>query len=437
MKRFPVLSKFLPPALALLLLIPMAVPATAFPWSKKDSGTQSNTITKNVMVGETLSFSPEALSPAGQVADLTAITINTLPDAGAGLLTIGGQPLSTGSVVDGSALSGLKFQALASPTVTETAFSFTPSLSSGNGTETTVKLVLLTQANQAPIARNMELSTYKDVSLTSWFDAVDSEGDVLTFQLTSTPARGAVSMAEDGSSQFVYTPYEGKTGKDSFSYVAIDSAGNTSPEAKVTLRIEKPNTTVTYADMEGHPAHKASIRLAEEGIYVGSYYGGSYFFQPDQAVSRGEFLSLAMAVSGLEPLEGVTLTGFYDDQAIPTWCKGYVSSALKAGVVRGSTNELGQPVFGADSTITMGEAAVMLNSLLNVSDVSVETFGSGETGHWASQAAANLATAGIIRSAEATTQTMSTQMTRGEVAQLLDGALDVMENREDNGLFSF
>ena len=40
---------------------------------------------------------------------------------------------------------------------------------------------------------------------------------------------------------------------------------------------------------------------------------------------------MAMAATGLEPLEDVTLTGFYDDEAIPTWAKGYVSSALKAG----------------------------------------------------------------------------------------------------------
>lgn len=427
------LYRLLPALLALLLLAPMALPAAAFPWSKKSSDAPSLPITKNVMVGEAIPFSAQDLSPAGQAGELTAITINTLPDPGAGMLTMGGQPVSAGSVVDVSALSGLKFQALKSPTVTETTFSFTPSLTTGTGSETTVTLVLLTQANQAPIARNMELSTYKDVSLTGWFDAVDSEGDVLTFQLTSTPARGAVTLAEDGSSRFVYTPYEGKTGKDTFSYVAIDTAGNTSPEARVTLRISKPDTTVTYADMDGHPAHKASIRLAEEGIYVGSYFGGDYFFQPDQPVSRGEFLSLAMAVSGLEPLEGVKLTGFYDDQAIPTWCKGYVSSALKAGVVRGSANELGQPVFGADSPVTVGEAAVMLNSLLGVSDVSVETFGSGESGHWAGQAAANLATAGVMRPAE----TMSAHMTRGDVAQMLDGALDVMENREQDSLFPF
>ena len=141
-------------------------------------------------------------------------------------------------------------------------------------------------------------------------------------------------MAEDGSSQFVYTPYENKTGKDSFTYVAVDPAGNVSPEAKVSIQIEKPDTKVTYADMEGNPAHKASIRLAEEGIFVGPYVNGSYFFDPDQPVSRAEFLTMAMAATGLEPLEDVTLTGFYDDEAIPTWAKGYVSSALKAGAIK-------------------------------------------------------------------------------------------------------
>lgn len=287
----------------------------------------------------------------------------------------------------------------------------------------------VSSGNQAPIARNMELSTYKNVALTGYFDAVDSEGDVLTFQLTSTPARGSVTAAEDGSSQFVYTPYENKTGKDSFTYVAIDSAGNTSAEAKVSIRIEKPATKVTYADMQGDPAHKAAIRLAEEGVYVGACQGGTYFFQPEQTVSRGQFLALAMSVAGLEPLQNVTLTGFSDDDSIPTWCKGYVSSALKAGAVQGSRDTSGRCVFDAENAITMGEATVMLNNLLGVSDVPVETFSPAGSGHWASQAAANLAASGVIRPESAAPQAMASQLTMAETAQLLDGALNLVENR--------
>ena len=88
------------------------------------------------------------------------------------------------------------------------------------------------------------------MAITGCLDAVAGEGDTLTFQLTSTQARGAVTLAEDSTSQFVYTPYENKTGRDSFTYVAIDPAGNTSPEARVSLRINKPDTKVTYSDLD-------------------------------------------------------------------------------------------------------------------------------------------------------------------------------------------
>ena len=289
--------------------------------------------------------------------------------------------------------------------------------------------------NQPPIARNMELSTYKNVAITGSFDALDNDGDILTFQLTSTPARGSVTLAEDGSSQFVYTPYDNKTGKDSFRYVAVDPSGNISAEAKVSIRIHKPDTKVNYADMEGDPAHKAAIRLAEEGLFVGDCHSGCYFFQPAQPVSRGEFLSLAMEVSGTKALENVTLTGFADDEAIPVWCKGYVSSALKAGFIQGSRTQDGRCVFNAADPITLGEAAAMLNSLLQITDVPVETFAPGQADHQTGQSAANLVSAGVLRAEEATPQAMSDPLTRSEAALLLDGALDVMASRRENRLF--
>ena len=224
---------------------------------------------------------------------------------------------------------------------------------------------------------------------------MDGEGDTLTFQLTSTPARGAVTLAEDGSSQFVYTPYENKTGSDRFTYVAIDSAGNTSPEATVELRIDKPDTKVTYADMDGNPAQKAAIRLAEEGVYVGRYVDGNYFFDPDQPVTRAQFLTMAMSVTGLEQLEGVTLTGFSDDTAIPAWAKGSVSAALKAGAISGTRDETGAH-SSARAEHHRGEASVMLNNLLDITDVPLAVFSSGTEGHWAAQAAANLSASGVV-----------------------------------------
>ena len=125
----------------------------------------------------------------------------------------------------------------------------------------------------APIAEAFSLTTYRDVAVSGTFSGVDPQGEALTFRVTKNPARGSVTLAEEGSARFTYTPYENKTGKDSFSYVAVDQAGNVSQPAEVSVKIEKPRTDVTYADMAGHPAHKAAITLAEEASSWGSRWG--------------------------------------------------------------------------------------------------------------------------------------------------------------------
>ena len=439
MKQFPLFRRGLAAVLTLLLVCALPLSASAFFWDKKEEVPAVADFTKNGLVGDTIAFSPQDFAVESCTdAVLSHITLASLPDPEAGSLTMGGQALTVGTVIDATALSGLAFQSSPAPTVTTTSFTFTPAFSSSSAQpeDTTVTLYLLTAANEAPIARNMDLSTYRNVAITGYFDAVDGEGDTLTFQLTDTPARGSVELAEDGSARFVYTPYENKTGKDSFTYVAIDSAGNTSPEAKVTVQIDKPDTKVDYADLDGSPAHKAALRLAEEGIFVGEYRNGQYFFDPDQTVSRAEFLSLAMAAAGLEPMEDVTVTGFSDDAAIPTWAKGCVSSALSAGVIQGSRDDSGAPVFGAEEAITQGEATVMLNNLLDVADVPLEVFASeGTEAHWASQAAANLAASGVLREEETNSAALGGTLTRADAAELLDGALDVLAAREDDGWF--
>lgn len=426
------------------LLCSLTVPASAFFRSKKADEPVVAKLTRNVMVGQALSFSPDDFPVSGaQDVTLSSITITALPDSSCGTLCMGSEPLRQDAVIQSSALEGLRFQAAPAPTVNTTGFSFLPTFSTGaQGSEVGVELHLLTEKNNAPIAENMSLSTYKNVPVTAYFQAVDSEGDLLTFQITSTPARGSVALAEDGTSRFVYTPYENKTGKDSFTYVAVDSAGNISNPAKVSVRIEKASTSVSYSDMERNSAHKAAVRLAEEGIFVGEYVNGQYFFRPDTPVSRSQFLAMAMSVAGLEPLEQVSLTGFADDAAIPTWAKGYVSSALKAGAICGSRAEDGQVVFCPENTITRAEATVMLNNLLDISDVAVQTWAAAGVedsadSHWAMQAAVNLATAGVIRTADSSPSTLDTALTRADVAQMLDSSLDVLDARASEGWFSW
>ena len=285
------------------------------------------------------------------------------------------------------------------------------------------------QENSAPIAEHLSLKTYRNVAISSRFAAVDPDGDPVTFQIVDSPARGQVSVDDTDPAAFWYTPYEGKKGKDSFTYVAVDSQGNTSQPARVDIVIEKQSTKVSYSDMEGNAAHYAALRLAESGVYVGRQVGGLYQFDPEQALTREEFLAMAMTVAGEEPLSDITLTGFYDDGDIPTWAKGYVSAALLSGAVQGSYNQRDQVVFNAGAAITVAEAAVITDRLLDLSDVTVTA--AAAIPAWASQSAANLETVSVLPEQTDLTATL----TRGQAAQMLCAMEDVLLSREDSGWF--
>jgi len=412
------------------LLLSLTLPVSSFFWKKSGEAAVSD-LSKNGLIGGVITFVPEDFAVTGdKKASLNAVVVESLPDAGAGSLLLGGTLLEVGSRVEKSALSGLRFQSLGNPAVLKTAFTLRPVFVSGTeGQPFTVELTLLTKENHPPVARNMDLSTYRNVSVTGYFDAVDAEGDPLTFRMMSNPARGAVELAEDGSGQFVYRPYENKTGKDTFTYVAVDQAGNLSEKATVTIQIEKADTAVTYAELDGHPAHKSAVRLAEEGIYVGPCVGGVYTFEAEASVTRAEFLTMAMAVADLEPMEDVTVTGFMDDESIPVWSKGSVSAALKAGAIRGGVDERGASVFRAEDTITYAQAAVMLDRLLNVTDVPLEVFAADTQTHWAGQAAADLAACGVLRSENTGAAALEDTLTLGEAAVLLDGAMGIRDKR--------
>lgn len=422
---------------ACTLALVLTVPVSAAKLSEGESLPAAvASFSKNGSPSEIITFSADDFRVTGdETAVLDSLIINSLPAQEAGVLMMGDQLLVSGDIVAASALTGMRFYPLSSPTQAATTFSFTPVFSSGEaGEQVEVNLYLLTAKNSAPIAENLEFTTYKNVAYTGQLSATDPEGDLLTFQLVDKPARGAVTMPEDGSTEFVYTPYENKTGKDSFTYVAVDTVGNVSQQATVMLKIEKPSTKVKYADMDGHPAYNAAIRLAEEGIYIGASMDGSYYFQPDLPVTRSEFLTLAMTTVGLDALEGVTTTGFFDDDMIQTWAKPYISSALRSGAIQGSVTGSGQVVFRSEDVITSAEAAVLLDRLLAITDVPEDTWSAGAqtAPSWASQAVMNLETVGILSSDRSTLQS---ELTRAETAQMLASALDVLELRQTQSTF--
>lgn len=276
--------------------------------------------------------------------------------------------------------------------------------------------------NSAPIAENLELTTYRGVSVGGRLSAVDPDGDVVTFEITTQPKKGTINLAEDG--RFVYTPADGKKGKDYFGYKATDSEGNVSQEATVIITIVKQKNKLSYCDMEGNGAYYAALRLAEEDLFVGECIGNEYVFDADREITRAEFLVLCMELSGADLLTGTTRTGFLDDSDIPTWIKPYVSTALMTGAVSGYSTTSGGAVFDPYANISYFEAAVMLDNIIELTDVVATSLETVPT--WAAQAASNLSACSIMDGVEISNLNA---ITRAEAAVMLSNAMDVINNR--------
>lgn len=432
---FSLKQRLLRRSLALLCAgtLSFVLPAAAlFGGNEKPEAVGVAAFSKNGLTDRPISFSGQDFQVTGD-AQLSSIRITSLPDPSAGMLTIGNQAVPQGSEVALSAIDGLRFTPLSSPMLSTTSFSFTPVFAGGlTGEDVTVGLYLLSSANEAPVAENLELCTYKNVEIQGTFAGVDPEGDLLTFRLISKPARGAVTQGSEGSAQFTYTPYENKTGKDAFTYVAVDAVGNTSAPATVSIKIEKQKTKVTYSDMTGVEGHREAVRLAEAGLLIGEQMGSQYLFHPEQNVSRAQFTALCMAAADMDVMKEASITGFADDEAMSTWAKPYVSSALRSGLVQGSFDEEGRVIFQADAPITAAEAAVLLNRTLRITDVA-ETFAGEGTPDWCAQAVANLSSCDALP----TSAVLSEPLSRSQAAVMLSAALDVAQTREGRGWFQW
>lgn len=274
----------------------------------------------------------------------------------------------------------------------------------------------------APVAENLNLTTYRNVCVGGTLSAVDPEGDAVTFEITTQPTKGSVELTQDG--KFVYTPDANRKGRDYFGYRAVDETGARSQEATVIINIEKQKTKTTYSDMDGNPAAYAATALAERGIFTGEMLSGRWVFSPETEVTRGEFLSMCMSLTGGELLTGVTSTGFADDADIDAWLKPYVATALMDGLVSGYSVS-GGAVFEPDSPITAQEAAVMLDNAIDTTDVAATAL-TDSVPSWCAQATANLAACGIITEGRLLEQ----NLTRAAAAEMLVRAMDVLEARE-------
>ena len=291
--------------------------------------------------------------------NLTGICILGLPDSQSGTVLLGTRVVRQGDILSAQQLSQLTFQPLRTESDTTATVTYLPIYENRVEKEATMTISIRGKVDQAPVAEDAVLETYKNLANQSKLKVSDPEGTAMTYSLIRGPKRGEVSIAADGT--FTYTPKKNKVGTDSFTYTATDAAGNVSREATVTVHILKPTEKTFYADTVGYDCRFEAEWLKNAGLFVGETIGEQCCFQPEKTVSREEFVTMLVEALGLRVDKNATYTGFSDD--CPTWLKPYLAAAQRAGLMAGWPSG---SQFGAGESITGAQAALLIQNALDL-----------------------------------------------------------------------
>ena len=290
--------------------------------------------------------------------DLQGVCITGLPDSQAGTVMLGTRVVRAGDILTAAQLSQLTFQPLRTEQDVEVTVTYLPIYETRVEAATTMTISIRGKKDQVPVAEDSALETYKNLANSGQLKAYDPEGDALTYTVTRAPKRGEVVLNTDGS--YTYTPKKNKVGTDSFVYTVTDKAGNVSREATVTIEVLKPTTKTTYTDTLGQPCRFAAEWMRNTGLFVSETIGPESCFQPEKAVTKGEFVTMLVKSLGISVDADASYTGFTND--VPAWLKPYLAAAMRSGLTAGWNGTS----FAANETITGAEAALMIQNALDL-----------------------------------------------------------------------
>ena len=338
--------------------------------------------------------------------ELAGICITGLPDASAGTVMLGQRVLQPGDILTAEQVSRMTFHPLRRSTDLQAQMTYLPIYKDRVESVATMSVAVIGKTDQAPVAEDSAMETYRNLPNEAVLKAKDPEGKKLTFTVTRQPKRGDVVIRDDGS--FHYTPKKNKVGVDSFAYTATDPAGNVSREATVTITITKPTDAAQYTDTAGESCRFAAEWMKNTGIFVSESVSGNRCFQPDKDVSRSEFLTMLVSVLELELDLEASFTGL--EGQTPDWLKPYLAAAMRSGLLTGIPEA---DTFHANEPINGAEAAVMLQNALDLRRES-DAVSTGEdmTPEWAVDAVRTLDEYGIRLNAQS-------NLTRGDAAEVI------------------
>lgn len=411
------------PVLALVLIIFSALTVSAVSVSPAlDIIAKNYGMTKVSLVCRDVYFEASDFDSAAGLEKVNSVSIESLPETGAGTLMLGNIALSQGQSISRKNLSNIRFVPRTS-NAGEASFTF--SADGGSKSAYTCMIYMLESENLSPAATDSSVTTYSGIPVCGSMRAGDPEADALVYEIVSAPAHGSLTVTDKEAGSFRYVPDEGYTGSDSFVFAASDKYANTSDAATVSLEVLERDTNIVFSDLDGHWAHFAAIKTASDGVM--SFYSedGEYTFAPDAPMSRAEFCAALMKSAGYTGFSAASETVYADDAEIPDEYKGYIGAASVLGITKGAYSDEGVLNFYPNNQITRAEAAVMINRLYGFDDsgaVATSSFADAESiPAWAESSISALVNAGVINGNSDGNISPYSGLTRAEAAVMLVG----------------
>ncbi len=318
---------------------------------------KQTTLIKHGEKGEITGFAESDLSDLlGE--PVTYITVTELPESNLGTLIFNGVAVTKGQTLPTGSLNYLKF--VPSSSCDSANFRFSCDSKGFDGRELNCEMVFSDTVNSPPIALDSKLSAVSGISCESALKINEPNGDEYTIKVITYPTDGFISVSADGS--VIYTPEEDFSGRDSMVYTVTDRFGAVSEPATLEISVSKNENQLYFADMKDNMMHLYAHRMCSDDIMVYRYENGEYFFDPDQPVSKIDFLVMVMNVSGQDAdIVAVADSAVTDDNGLSSGLKGYLSAAAEKGLI-----QLQNGSFSPKDTITVSDAAYMIAAALDL-----------------------------------------------------------------------
>lgn len=393
-----------------------------------ESVAQSVKIIKSGLRGMKITFSDKDVKQALAITDFDKVTVTSLPATSEGTLMLAGRRVSEGTSIKRKNLPSLVFIPT-SRDVSEATFKISVD-GYMDGAEVDFVLKFTDKVNYEPKisedrAASLAVTTQRDIGVFGRIYATDAEGDAIEYIVVSYPKSGTLTTFNAKSGEYVYMPGESYIGDDSFVCVARDEWGNFSEATEISITVSERMSEVKYADMTERGEYNAAVVMTAMGIMNGDIIGDGIYFNPDETVSKAEFLAMAMRVAGVECDKSLTSSYFDDDGEIPAPLRSYVATAQREGIINGKFED-GRLVFKPNDEITKYDAAVIMSNLLGgIEGAEVSAFANeSDIPTWARAEVYAMCAVGIFEY-EGNTIDASASVTRADTARYLYRMLEV------------